>query len=71
MSSPIKLNWCDIMKYSSPLRILCQSNESFVEWVNVTNDVCNTGRIIKELRIERDLSCKLRVNSKQLNIGQG
>ena len=49
---------------------LCQENESFVEWNNVSTDVCNSEWVIKELRIERDLSFKLCVKSIDVNIGQ-
>ena len=41
-----------------------------MEWVNVTNDVCNTERVMKELKIDRELSFKLRVKSEEVNIGQ-
>ena len=70
VDSPTKLTWSDIMKYSPPSWFLCQANESFVEWINVSTDVCNSERVIKEFRIERDLSFKLRVKSIDVNIGQ-
>lgn len=70
VNSPTKMTWSNIMHYLSPSWVLCQANESFVEWVNVTNDVCNTERIMKELKIGRDLSFKLSVKSEEVNIGQ-
>ena len=68
VDSPTKLTWSDIMKYLP--WFLCQENESFVEWNNVSTDVCNSEWVIKELRIERDLSFKLCVKSIDVNIGQ-
>ena len=58
------------MKCLPPSWFLCQASESFVEWINVSTDVCHSEQVIKELRIERDLSFKLSVKSIDVNIRQ-
>ena len=64
VTTPNKLTWDGIMKYSPTRWIQSQVNEEFMEWWSITGDTCNGERVMKELRIFQDLSFQVRLNSR-------
>ncbi|CAB4019725.1 Hypothetical predicted protein [Paramuricea clavata] len=64
------MTWSNIMQYLLPSFFAKPMNHLWSGLINVTNDVCNTEQVMKEIKIDRDLLFKLCVKYEEVNIGQ-